>query len=240
MDVTQFETGGGIRVTRTAAPFDPALLAEMTQAVEARRGGVLSSGMEYPGRYSRWHMAYVDPAIELVARGRRVTATALNQRGLVLLPAVRAAMGRAGRGRRGRCRRPRGGADPGGGRTLHRGGTQPPAHGVLGRARDHRGLPRPGSAPRPVRGVRLRPGVPVRAGPARGTSARPASVTWCCTCRTGSTCWTASGRPRPASATTSRPGAPRPRACPAMAVSPPRRGPGATRPGRARPGGAGA
>ncbi len=96
MDVTQFETGGGILVTCTAAPFDPALLAEMTQAVEARRGGVLSSGMEYPGRYSRWHMAYIDPAIELVARGRRVTATALNQRGLVLLPAVRAAMGRAG------------------------------------------------------------------------------------------------------------------------------------------------
>jgi len=96
MDVTQFETGGGVRVTRTAAPFDPALLAEMTQAVEARRGGVLSSGMEYPGRYSRWHMAYVDPVVELVARGRRVTATALNQRGLVLLPVIAGAMRRAG------------------------------------------------------------------------------------------------------------------------------------------------
>jgi anthranilate synthase len=96
MDLTQFETGGGVRVSRVAAPFDPDLLAGMTLQVEARRGGVLSSGMEYPGRYSRWHMAYVDPCIELVARGRQVTATALNGRGLVLLPVIADAMLRAG------------------------------------------------------------------------------------------------------------------------------------------------
>jgi anthranilate synthase len=96
MDLTQFETGAGVRVTRTAAPFDPALLAGMTKQVELRRGGVLSSGMEYPGRYSRWHVAYIDPCIELVARGRRLTATALNDRGAVLLPVVGAAMRRVG------------------------------------------------------------------------------------------------------------------------------------------------
>ena len=96
MDPTQFETGGGVRVTRTATPFDPAVLADLTQQVEARRGGVLSSGMEYPGRYSRWHMAYVDPCVELVARGRRLTATALNDRGAVLLPVIADAMRRAG------------------------------------------------------------------------------------------------------------------------------------------------
>ncbi len=96
MDLTQFETGGGIRVSRTAAPFDPDLLAGMTLQVEERRGGVLSSGMEYPGRYSRWHMAYVDPCIELIARGRQVTATALNGRGLVLLPVISKAMRKAG------------------------------------------------------------------------------------------------------------------------------------------------
>jgi anthranilate synthase len=96
MDVTEFETGGGVRVSRTAAPFDPDLLDDLTRQVETRRGGVLSSGMEYPGRYSRWHMAYVDPCVELVARGRRVTATALNDRGQVLLPVIAAAMRRAG------------------------------------------------------------------------------------------------------------------------------------------------
>ena len=77
----QFETGGGVRVTRTATPFDPGLLAEVTRQVEERRGGMFSSGMEYPGRYSRWHMGYVDPCVEIVARGRELTATALNDRG---------------------------------------------------------------------------------------------------------------------------------------------------------------
>jgi anthranilate synthase len=96
VDLTQFETAGGVRVTRTATPFDPALLEDMTRQVEARRGGVLSSGMEYPGRYSRWHMAYVDPCIELVARGRRITATALNDRGRVLLPVIAAALHEVG------------------------------------------------------------------------------------------------------------------------------------------------
>src|SRR5206468_12588349 len=64
--------------------------------VEGRRGGVLSSGMEYPGRYSRWHLAYVNPCAELVARGRRISARALNARGEVLLPVLGAALLRVG------------------------------------------------------------------------------------------------------------------------------------------------
>ena len=56
----------------------------------------MSSGMEYPGRYSRWHMAYIDPCAEIVATGRRVTVRALNDRGRVLLPVLRAALRRAG------------------------------------------------------------------------------------------------------------------------------------------------
>jgi anthranilate synthase len=96
MGEKQFDTAGGVRVRRNDSPFDPAVLDDVTRQVEARRGGVLSSGMEYPGRYSRWHMAYVDPCIELVARGRQITATALNERGQILLPVIGDAMRRAG------------------------------------------------------------------------------------------------------------------------------------------------
>ncbi len=92
---TEFVTAGGIRVSRTAAAFRPGLLAEITARVDERRGGVLSSGMEYPGRYSRWHVAYVDPCAELVARGRRISVRALNARGRVLLPVLAAALARA-------------------------------------------------------------------------------------------------------------------------------------------------
>jgi anthranilate synthase len=93
---SEFITRGGVRVSRTAEAFDPAELGRIAELIDERRGGVLSSGMEYPGRYSRWHMAYVDPAVEIIACGRRITARALNDRGLVLLPVVREAMLKAG------------------------------------------------------------------------------------------------------------------------------------------------
>src|SRR3984957_19931532 len=88
-------TRDGVRVIRTATPFDPAELGRIAALADERRGGVMSSGMEYPGRYSRWHMAYADPCAEIVATGRRVTARALNGRGRVLLPVIRAALRRA-------------------------------------------------------------------------------------------------------------------------------------------------
>jgi len=93
---TELTTRGGMRVTRNATPFDPAELARIAALVDERRGGVMSSGMEYPGRYSRWVMAYTDPCAEITATGRRVTARPLNDRGRVLLPVIRAAMQRAG------------------------------------------------------------------------------------------------------------------------------------------------
>ncbi len=71
--LTSFVTAGGVAVTRIVAPFQPDLLAEVTRQADQRRGGTFSSGMEYPGRYSRWHMGYVDPCVEFVARGRELT-----------------------------------------------------------------------------------------------------------------------------------------------------------------------
>ena len=93
---TEFLTAAGVRVNRVAEPFDPASMSGIASTVDHRRGGVLSSGMEYPGRYSRWHMAYVDPCVEIIARGQVITARALNDRGRVLLPVLGAALLRAG------------------------------------------------------------------------------------------------------------------------------------------------
>jgi anthranilate synthase len=93
---TRTVTAGGVVVTRTAEPFDEQILGTVCTQVEGLRGGVLSSGMEYPGRYSRWHLAYVNPCAELVARGRRISARALNARGEVLLPVLGAALLRVG------------------------------------------------------------------------------------------------------------------------------------------------
>jgi len=93
---TTYHTSGGVAVTRTVSAFEPGYLAQVTAQADDRRGGTFSSGMEYPGRYSRWHIGYVDPCVEFAARGRDLTVTALNRRGAVLLPAIAAAVGRAG------------------------------------------------------------------------------------------------------------------------------------------------
>ena len=96
MDSTTFTTGAGVTISRTAGAFDPARLTELAALVDRRRGGVLSSGMEYPGRYTRWHLAYVNPPIEITTSGRHVTARVLNDRGRVLMPVIADAMRRVG------------------------------------------------------------------------------------------------------------------------------------------------
>ncbi|GGK82623.1 anthranilate synthase component I [Planomonospora parontospora subsp. parontospora] len=96
METSGYTTAGGIRVEVATADVPETVLDDVVSTLGERRGGVLSSGMEYPGRYSRWHLAYVDPCLEIVARGRTVTARALNARGRVVLPAVASCLLAAG------------------------------------------------------------------------------------------------------------------------------------------------
>jgi anthranilate synthase len=95
----EFTLAGGVRVRRTprAVAYQGAALAYVDM-LDERRGAVLSSNYEYPGRYARWDIAFVDPPLVLTARGRDVTVEALNARGRVLLPAFAAAI-RGGDGR---------------------------------------------------------------------------------------------------------------------------------------------
>ncbi len=91
-----YATAGGVAVTRTATPVEESVLTTLVADLDNRRGAVLSSGVDYPGRYSRWHLGYVDPPVEFAAYGRRIEARALNERGTVLLPVVAAAMSGTG------------------------------------------------------------------------------------------------------------------------------------------------
>ena len=47
---TESVTRGGVRVTRTEEPFRADDIDQVCARADERRGGVLSSGMEYPGR----------------------------------------------------------------------------------------------------------------------------------------------------------------------------------------------
>ena len=57
----------------------------MLKQLDSKRGAYLSSGYEYPERYSRWDVATITPPLEIVGRARTLILRALNQRGEVLL-----------------------------------------------------------------------------------------------------------------------------------------------------------
>jgi anthranilate synthase len=86
MPQLRYITPHGIAVTRTNSkvPYHRGL-GHLLKQLDTKRGVYLSSGYEYPERYSRWDVASVAPALEMVARERRLELRALNQRGEVLL-----------------------------------------------------------------------------------------------------------------------------------------------------------
>jgi anthranilate synthase len=93
MDHKSFETKGGIRIERETwtGPYRRDH-DQLSGALDTRRGVLLSSSFEFPGRYTRLDMGFVDPPLALTARGRTVTVEALNERGAVLIPAFARAL----------------------------------------------------------------------------------------------------------------------------------------------------
>jgi len=81
-------TDGGVDVLCHRQRVEGAqLLAELTTSLDSRRGLLLSSGYEVPGRYGRYDIGFVDPPLSLSARGRDFELTALSRRGRPLLSA---------------------------------------------------------------------------------------------------------------------------------------------------------
>lgn len=89
MTTDEYVTRGGIRVSRDVQDVPVAGATEqLVDSLDRRRGVLLTSTYEYPGRYTRWDIGFCDPPIELSARQRRLTVRALNSRGEVVLPAI--------------------------------------------------------------------------------------------------------------------------------------------------------
>lgn len=88
-DTDIFVTRGGVEVerTRTATDYDGAIDTYI-DALDSRRGAVFSSNYEYPGRYTRWDTAIVDPPLSIIGRGRSMHLAAHNERGEALLSII--------------------------------------------------------------------------------------------------------------------------------------------------------
>jgi anthranilate synthase len=80
-----YSTPSGIAVTRTISNVTYSRgLRGLLKKLETQRGIYLSSGYEFPGRYSRWDVAAVAPPVEIIAREREITIRPLNARGEAL------------------------------------------------------------------------------------------------------------------------------------------------------------
>ncbi len=90
MSQLQFRTPHGITVTRTSSviPYADGL-HDLLRQLDTQRGVYLSSGYEYPERYSRWDVGSVAPLIEIVGQQHELLFRALNDRGKVLLSLLR-------------------------------------------------------------------------------------------------------------------------------------------------------
>ena len=85
----QYECAGGLQVRRAVLPLNyRTAIDELATALNSHRGVLLTSSFEYPGRYTRWDIGFINPPIMLEVKQRTVTIKALNQRGKILLPEI--------------------------------------------------------------------------------------------------------------------------------------------------------
>ncbi len=85
MSQFRYSTPSGITVTRTLSRINYRKgLRSLLRELDTSRGIYLSSGYEYPGRYSRWDIASVRPPLEILAWDREVEFRPLNTRGDVI------------------------------------------------------------------------------------------------------------------------------------------------------------
>ena len=79
----RYTTPHGIQVTRSASKTNFRKgLQHLLHDLDHHRGFYLSSGYEYPGRYSRWDFASTCPPLEIISYDRRVEFRPLNARGV--------------------------------------------------------------------------------------------------------------------------------------------------------------
>jgi anthranilate synthase len=85
MPKLSYTTPTGITVTRSDSQTDYKKgLKHLLRKLDRFRGIYLSSGYEYPERYSRWDVASICPPLEIVSAGRDIDFRPLNKRGEAL------------------------------------------------------------------------------------------------------------------------------------------------------------
>lgn len=82
----RYITDGGITVYRGSVKADySSSTNEILGKLDSQLGALFMSSFEFPGRYTRWDIGFINPPLKIHACARRLVFTALNSRGRVLL-----------------------------------------------------------------------------------------------------------------------------------------------------------
>ncbi|MBE9006098.1 anthranilate synthase [Fortiea sp. LEGE XX443] len=85
-DSHSYTTLSNLRVSRSITEIKmETAIEEVLFYLNSQRGGLLTSSYEYPGRYKRWAIGFINPPLELTTKANTFTLTALNDRGKILL-----------------------------------------------------------------------------------------------------------------------------------------------------------
>lgn len=91
-----YATSGGVGVTRsvTIIPWNDieSEVESLIDALDEKQGVLLASSYEFPGRYARWTIGFVDPPLEISGYDRLFKLRALNDRGVLMLKMLSAAL----------------------------------------------------------------------------------------------------------------------------------------------------
>jgi anthranilate synthase len=84
--IETYQTEGGVAVSRSrhAVTYEGAI-EPWVSGLDTRRGAVFSSNYEYPGRYTRWDTAIIDPPLAITAKGRSMVIEGFGPRGKALV-----------------------------------------------------------------------------------------------------------------------------------------------------------
>lgn len=82
----EYVTTGGVCITAEESRIDyEGAIEPLIDDLDSHLGVLLCSAYEFPGRYTRWDIGFVDPPLAIVAKSRDVSIVALNSRGETVL-----------------------------------------------------------------------------------------------------------------------------------------------------------
>lgn len=85
----QYRCASGVQVRRSTSQLDySSAIDKLATSLDESPGVLLASSFEFPGRYTRWDIGFVNPPLKITGKDKKLEIAALNVRGEVLLPEI--------------------------------------------------------------------------------------------------------------------------------------------------------